>query len=109
MIEKPKPIQVGDEVLVKATVTEVLDDDPHDPTIVVWFNGMAHHTTVMNIQQKPGKVYRKAEPTSRSLRTVSPGERFVIDSRPMLPLEPPTEEELKRMMLSFDQPGDEDD
>lgn len=93
MIEEPKPIRPGDQVLVKATVIEI-GDDPHDPEVVVWFNGAQHITTVMNIQRAPGKVYRGTQrPPVQTLD--ADGERFVLDSRPMLPREPPTVEELE--------------
>lgn len=47
-----KALQVGDKVLVRATITAIPEDsDPHDPTIVVWFNGNAHETTVMNVRR----------------------------------------------------------
>ncbi len=56
-----KPFAPGDKVLVSATITEINDDDPHDPQVIVWFNGQPHSTTVMNLQHDKSK-----QPVTRS-------------------------------------------
>ncbi len=43
----------GDKVLVEATVAAVFDDDPHDPSVVVYFNGQTASTTIMNLRRVP--------------------------------------------------------
>lgn len=63
-----KPLAVGDKVLVHATITQIdLDGDPHDPSVIVWFNGQPHSTTVMNLELPKGLVYRSGMPPSRTL------------------------------------------
>lgn len=49
---KIDPFHPGDEVWVRAVITEIYDDDPHDPTVIVWFNGAPAATTIMNLKKR---------------------------------------------------------
>lgn len=75
-----KPFEVGDKVYVCATITEICDDDPHDPSVTVWFNGDPHVTTVMNLRHNTeGKI------ATRIVPAMQPDREFVdvvLDSDP---------------------------
>lgn len=63
-----RPFAPGDKVLVSATITEIdLDGDPHDPSVIVWFNGQPHATTVMNLRHDT-----TGKPITRSSWGVAP-------------------------------------
>lgn len=91
-----KPFAPGDKVLVSATITEVNDDDPHDPQVIVWFNGQPHSTTVMNLQHDNSK-----KPTTRSSWGTE---------RPEFPVTIPTPVESPKVFsfnsVDFDDPAD---
>lgn len=69
-----RPLQPGDKVLVRATVTAI-GDDPHDPDLRVWFNGMEHVTTVMNVERDKSQfpTIRDRYPNLEDFPVVKPG------------------------------------
>jgi hypothetical protein len=109
MYDPNRPIQVGDKVLVKATVTEIDGDDPHDPVVTVWFNGQAHTTTVMNVRRdtEGQPIYRDMEkmpiiePTPRTRSSLDHKELPGIDEALDLVADARPEAE----SIYFDAPG----